>query len=387
MDISAEVNDYRDIISGHPHFNTAYKKLRKAIRHAVIGNLIFLFGPTGVGKSTLLKYLIREILKELNEETSADASILPIVRIEVDYPSSRQFSWIEFYRSGLKALQEPLIDKKLQNMPARSRIDLMTKDLEHNAPGHALKVAFFNALSKRKVKILLFDEAHHFAKGFEGEKLIEQLEYLKSMANKNNKIIVLAGTYELIAFLNRSGQLSRRGRDVHFPRYKAIEEKEKKQFISIVKAFKNNSPLGWGDEILKATEYLYTYSAGCIGILKEWIDRAHMEALENDAKSLSLMHLEITALSIEQLKKITEELINGETLLEPVEGDLQWIQEQLGVKAKSVSSQKTENSKLLPAQTIPNSKYKRKQVGIRNPKRDEIGNNSADYNFSGTYDS
>jgi energy-coupling factor transporter ATP-binding protein EcfA2 len=374
MDLATDINRYKENISGHPLFNAAYKKLRKSIRHAVKGNIIFVYGPTGVGKSTLLKRLMKEILEESSEETKADASIMPIVRIEAAYPSSKLFSWVEFYRGGLVSLQEPLIDKKYKKIPTALHTERI--DSDPKVAGHALKVSFFKALVKRKTKVLLIDEAHHIAKGFEGDKLIQQLEYLKSMANTNEIIIVLAGIYDLIDFLNKSGQLSRRGRDVDFPRYKIIIEQERKQFITVVKAFKKQSPLVWEDEILGDIPYLYTYSAGCIGILKEWIDRAHMEALDESTVTLSLKHLQVSALSIEKVVRITEEMVQGEKSLEPRAGDLQKIQALLGIDITAIS---TEQKLPLVKPIIKKINYKRR-VGIRNAKRDVIGKKG--YEFS-----
>lgn len=374
MDLTTEVDEYKDIISGHPHFNAAYKKLRKTIRHAVSGNMIFLFGPTGVGKSTLQKQLIKDVLNESSEETSADRSVLPIVRIELEHPNSKQFSWIEFYRNALNELQEPLIDKKFKNMSARSKIDLKEFHLDNRPTAYVLKAAFQNALSRRKTRIVLLDEAHHFGKGFPGELLFDQLESIKSMASMNKEsIFVLAGTYELLRFLNRSGQLSRRGLDVHFPRYKAQKKEEKKQFITILKAFRKHSPLKWDDEILKDVDYLYAFSAGCVGILKEWIDRAHMEALEAEAETMTLEHLKEKQINIEKMNVITEEMVDGERLLEPKTGDLQKLQELLGLKVKSNDIQVADDYELLPAKPSAIPKPKRRNVGIRNAKRDPIG--------------
>ncbi len=377
MELSAVVDDYREIISGHPHFNAAYKKLRKSIRHAVIGNIILVYGPTGVGKSTLLKHLMREILSESIEKISANRSIMPIVRIEVDYPDGNKFSWIEFYRSALIALQEPMIDKKFKNIPARSKLDLSKNVLENKATGHVLKAAFLSALSERKTKILLLDEAHHIARGFEGEKLKWQLEYLKSLANKNNIIIVLIGTYDLIAFRDLSGQLSRRSLDVPFSRYSAQKKDDVKKFIKIVNAFKNQSPLPWDDEVFNDFIYLYTYSVGCVGILKDWIDRAHISAMYSESKTLTLEHFKGTELTVQQLKKITEELVNGESSLKTNKNDLKMLQVQLGIDittAPVIIPADIETTSDQPYSVLKSKvKLKRKTVGIRKPKRDSLG--------------
>jgi hypothetical protein len=55
--------------------------------------------------------------------------------------------------------------------------------------------------------------------GASGGKLLDQLDWIKSMTNVTGVLHILIGTYELLNFRNLSGQASRRGLDLHFPRY------------------------------------------------------------------------------------------------------------------------------------------------------------------------
>jgi hypothetical protein len=60
------------------------------------------------------------------------------------------------------------------------------------------------------------DEAQHLARISSGRRLSDQLDVIKSIANRTQTVHVLFGTYELMAFRNLSAQLSRRSMDLHF---------------------------------------------------------------------------------------------------------------------------------------------------------------------------
>jgi hypothetical protein len=45
---------------------------------------------------------------------------------------------------------------------------------------------------------------------------------------------VLFGTYDLLAFRNLNGQLSRRSIDVHLARYRAEDSEDRQTFINVV---------------------------------------------------------------------------------------------------------------------------------------------------------
>jgi hypothetical protein len=64
---------------------------------------------------------------------------------------------------------------------------------------------------------------------------------VKSMASQTKIVHVLLGTYELLAFRNLSGQLSRRSLDIHFRRYRCEDKRDLKIFRNILLTFKLSS--------------------------------------------------------------------------------------------------------------------------------------------------
>jgi hypothetical protein len=99
------------------------------------------------------------------------------------------------------------------------------------------------ALIRAHVKAVFADEGHRLMQGDGSHSTDEQLEWLKSLTNRTNVLHVLAGPYALFGFRNTSGQLARRGRDVHFPRYHVASPEERKEFAGAVQYLLERVPL------------------------------------------------------------------------------------------------------------------------------------------------
>src|SRR2546423_10583999 len=148
-----------------------------------------------------------------------------------------------------------------------------------------------------------------------GRKLQDQLDSIKSLANRTRLPFVLLGTYELLPFRNLSAQLSRRSVDVHFRRYRADNNDEVKSFKNVLWSFQNHLPRHETPDLVSDWDYFYERSIGCIGILKDWLVRALAKALKDGGRTMTRKHLEKSALSISQIDKMFSEAIEGEALL------------------------------------------------------------------------
>lgn len=340
----------------HPHLTTARHNMVLAIRRAAQGSLVFLFGPTGVGKSTLLSHLKTYLAVEYQKDIAEDPGIQPIVLFEAAAPDNHRFSWKDFYLRALVQLNEPLVDRKLDN-PPRGFTRSARTDL--SAPGHELRAALENALYYRKTKVLMIDEAQHIARGTSAGGLYNQLDYLKSLANLTKTVIVLVGTYDLQAFRNLSGQLSRRSIDVHFPRYQAKVENELKDFVNVIETFAQKMPYACDFVLTDRTEELYAGSLGCIGVLSGWLYKAMHSAYAAGHKYLAWRHLEETIFTYDQMDKMTCELLEGERLLKAPKDGLERIGVRLGLPGNG--------------HTAAKGKKRNGSVGIRKPSRDPVG--------------
>ncbi|BAZ33591.1 ATPase (plasmid) [Cylindrospermum sp. NIES-4074] len=85
------------------------------------------------------------------------------------------------------------------------------------------------------------------------------------------------------------GQASRRGLDIHFPRYLFQHEQDRQDFQGVLLALLKQVPLQVEiPTLMQHWFYFYERSIGCVGVLKDWLIRAVAAALRDGADTLTL---------------------------------------------------------------------------------------------------
>lgn len=372
---------FRAFTAKHPLLLEAYEELRCAVRDSNPGSIIFMYGPTGVGKTTLLKRL-KKHLEEINlPELENDYERFPVVNVRLSTPTSSSFDWKDYFKRTLRALEEPLVDYKL-DMERWNKLYRVThgeneriRQLASNDQSgiRPMRFAVEQTLLHRRPFAVLIDEAQHFGITSTGRKLLDQLNTIKSVADESKTIHVLCGTYELIPLRNLNGQLSRRSVDIHFGRYQAESRAHQQEFINVLFTFQERLPLSETPDLVSKWDYFYERSLGCVGVLKDWLTRSLALALEDNCSTLKFKFIERRALSVSQCTTMLRETLDGEKELLEEARDRLSLREGLGLNMDTRNNEQ-ENSSGKPEISPSISPTRRKRrVGTRNPVRDKIG--------------
>ena len=103
---------FRAYTVAHPLLVDAKAKLMAAISESEPNSLVFVFGPTGVGKTTLKIKVEQVITNDPRPGLEQDRGRIPVVGVEAIAPESSRFSWSDHFRRLLLAMNEPLTDRK-----------------------------------------------------------------------------------------------------------------------------------------------------------------------------------------------------------------------------------------------------------------------------------
>ncbi|MBR8838552.1 MAG: AAA family ATPase [Stigonema ocellatum SAG 48.90 = DSM 106950] len=359
----------------HPRLEEAFNYLKLLVSNSGESRVIFIYGPTGVGKTTLRLLVEKWLIEMALPDLEGDPGRLPFASVEAVVQKSGLFNSKDHIKRCLVALNEPLIDHKI-NYGTRGiyrgnngQIVIESKVIETDL-GWALE----QALMHRKPKIFFIDEAHHMLMLASGHKLTDLPEAIKSLANRTRVLHGLIGTYELLTLHDIGDQLSRRSVYVHFPRYHVDNTQDREIWNSVVWGFQLRMPLPIQPDLTSRWDYCYERSLGCVGILKNWFRNALFDAMSESADTIELKHLERRALSVAQCRNILKKIKEGEKNQSQIEDSSSQLRMELGLpetndKIDNVHTPISELEQLDPQQ----KQSRRKNVGQPKPKRRKVG--------------
>jgi hypothetical protein len=376
--ITEKLRLFRSAVIAHPSIKDVQEQLLSAIYSAEPDALIFLFGPTHVGKSTLRIKTVAKIIEQSLPELEGDKEKIPAIGVEIPAPGPRPFEWGPSFRLLLDELQEPLIDRKRLEFARGGQSGIGDVDISPRLPYRATRkpsvndyrAAYENSLRHRRPAAVLLDDAHYIGK-VSAPNMTKQLDFVKSLASRSGRPHVLLGTYPLLALRNLSDQGASRSIDIHFGRYMP-DAQGLKHFEETVFNLCGKMPVPKVPSLQDHASYLYERSAGCIGLLKKWMTRALYKALSNEARTVTLEDMEETTMSDAALSQIMNEMLQGETTLRE-SGSLYTTVRHDFFVLPGDPQEPRKREQAQPKQR-PRSKTR---VGHRRPARDPIGEKNA----------
>jgi hypothetical protein len=370
---------FRAYTVAHPTLADVDQRVSSALREPGGALLIFVVGPTGVGKSTFLDRLEQRLIEQALPHLEQNPGHLPVVKLQAKASAAREFRWTTFYTQGLLAVQEPLLGYKIdphatpalnEGLRKRTVTPQMGSDVDR------LRLAWEHAVDYRRPAAILIDEAQHMGRAGRGSKLQEHLEHLKCLAITTKTLHVLVGTYQLLKFRDLNAQLSRRSIDIHFPRYQATNPEDVRAFKNVLLAFQRHLPLEEMPDLVSQWQTCYTYTTGCIGLVKEWLMKALAEAVETNAKTISPALLVQHAPSPARYDQMITEIEEGEGYFKPDDKAEDRLRSRLGLKPhRKSASTETEQQQKDADQT--SSQTSNHLVGQRLPNRDPLKGGAA----------
>ena len=293
----------------HRNYESARTDLRAALAFAEEGELVHVVGPTGVGKSLLMKQVAPLIV---GASVDADSQFMPIVTtIASNSYTGGAFSTRTFTLSALKAISHPVYSSSPILAPNAQRSRFSDRIGEPD-----LRDGFIESLRRRKVKFWVVDELQELMKikgSVEGAK--NYLDSLKCLAAEAEIRIVILSTYELLDALQLSTHLLRRRMQIHFQRYRADVREDVIAFDQILNVYSELLRFDGSKSLRDWNECLYEGSFGCIGLLRSWIRDALLIAWTTKAKTIRLPHFEARRRADSELCRLREEIVEGETML------------------------------------------------------------------------
>ena len=294
---AAEHGIHADTLS-HTRFESTQLELQEAIERS---SMVMLLGSTGVGKTRLIKTLVRESNALVSREPSRRAALV----VKAPSPHARAFSWKSLWMLVLEKLADPLPELKGDRRATAIALQTGRPAALRHATEDTLRRAVTCAARDRGLHTLYVDEAASLVKSGQGRILRDQLDVLRDLADHGDFKVVLVSTPAILEKLDASGELLRRIDEVFFRRYyrngptgTADYGCFRKTLKSLLKRIPERSRFKPDKD---QETLLHAGSLGCVGHMSKWLRRAVVRCDTVGADCLEWNHFEATALSDKKL--------------------------------------------------------------------------------------
>ncbi|MFL5586952.1 MAG: ATP-binding protein [Ktedonobacteraceae bacterium] len=367
---------FKNLKVKHPRLEEMDRALTRAIHEHTSYTLLALYGPSGVGKSTVMKR-VAKLCRE--EETSR--SVVPVVVVQASPEDIGASARLDYYRQVLLQLRGHVAVKdRLMNLALANKSGKKSTD---PAEWLDMREAVEYAFDLLGVKTVFVDEAQHLMYVDTPHKPAAQLDWLKSLTNRTNVLHVLVGNFDLYDFCHLNGQAARRMRDLHFPRYHFDNKTECEEFVGVLRLLLERVPLDVDvPGLLSHWRWFGEWSLGCIGILGDWMVETVVSLCKEGETTLTLEAMKRHALQADQRLRLEMEARTGEYKIERAKAQSeQELQQLLGKPATTSSTviPALSTNGVLPSSTVPSAtspSSRRKRIE-RAPNRDLVGDQIA----------
>jgi len=262
-------------------------------------------GPTGIGKTRLLKLLFKGHIDNYYSDPEQDKSSVPYIYLSIRANGDKSLSWATVYETIMLNGGEILLDKKHVRIVKDGCLSVVPKRYKTLA---AMRGALESMLRHRKVKYIAIDEAFHLLRF---GNYSATMDTLKSIVDETPVKIILAGTYDIFDLVTNYGQSVRRGEVVHFKRYHRDKSKDAKEFKTIISKLQAHWPFKDIPAFDRISDELMEASLGCTGLLKGIMLRALTMQHQNNER-WNPIFLAKAAKSLSAINKISSEITEGE---------------------------------------------------------------------------
>lgn len=382
------LEDFKKVRVKHARLDDVYEDMRD-ICNVPNGEFVcVLVGATGIGKSKLVERIHADCIK-INEATMMeDPGIIPSIMLKMPSPTPRtsgksDFDWKDAFIRILESGEEVLLRKKV--IPKISiELDGEIFNEVRGLVASELRRSIENLVLHRKVRQVILDEAGHIFVADAGKNYHLHFELLKSMAVAFQRPLILSGSFDLLKSTDLNGALARRIRVIHFQRYTQsdIDTSDNpygESFRNAVHTLLERIPIPKEEGLLDNIDYFLMKCLGCIGLLKEWLERTLELALKQDEPKITRELLKLAELPNRRLKNILKEILLGESMLDDMKDEE--LAKALGldvIPSLSRKSPKITDPSQSAKQGLKKQLAKNRRVGKRNPSRDPVeGMNNA----------
>jgi hypothetical protein len=339
--------------------------------------IVNIVGPTGAGKTMVRNEIEASTIKLRHEEMVRHRHVRPVISTTALASGNTKFAWSDLCQAALLELGDPF---SVRSSPEhfdeefRQRIEDLPK-LGSRPTLARVRYRLAAEFMLRKTVVWCIDEVQHavFEDRKGGATPEHQLAVFKSIVQLASTKLLLLGPPNVARQFFTNGQLSRRSRTVYFTRYRADKEDELREFCRVCNTLLHHMKPASVPTLQDIGQMLYSGTAGCIGVLKDWLERALTIALKRAGNPVEAVvtidDLRETRIDPEALEAMLRDIHYMERSVVDRSDDALFDRMVHGTGGGGIALPAT----MAPAKPRSTAARGRTKPGVRGPGRDATG--------------